>query len=70
MCYEGLYTSVQYLIKDSSLAGRLLIGVNVFFHLLGFYYMGNYLTEKKAFCDLSLYFNPDDIVEAARYIYP
>ncbi len=31
--------------------------------------MGNYLTEKKAFCDLSLYFNPDDIVEAARYIY-
>jgi hypothetical protein len=46
------------------------MGVRFFFHLLGSYYMGNYLTERKAFCDISLYFNPDDIVEAARYIYP
>ena len=35
--------------------------------LAGYYFLGNFLCERKEFCDMSLYYNPDEVLEATRF---
>ena len=35
--------------------------------LAGYYFLGNFLCERKEFCDISLYYNPDEVLEATRF---